>query len=248
MNNSCLGLNACKVKACGWSAQENRQHIMSMMWASREETPKSSQEQQETQQAQQTLFLLFITRYVFKSVQANSQPQSCTHNIYTGRYTNTTAVSDLIIFIYAHAAEYFLVKSYLFSDTHSGADHKQVLLEMLNTSMRNSVLLHTVFQTLQCNRSVQCFPIYQRHYMQDHTYARPPSNGLSLSHLVPQEPYEPCQQCTTANGYHNIVQQADYTSCIVFIVLLMLTGHTKRKSHQIIRHTQQNHRKETAVC
>lgn len=75
-------------------------------------------------------------------------------HIYTGRYTNTNAVSDLIIFIYAHAAEYFLVKSYLFSDTHSGAGHKQVLLEMLNVSMRNSVILHTVFQTLQCNRSV----------------------------------------------------------------------------------------------
>lgn len=53
---------------------------------------------------------------------------------------NTSAVSDLFLFIYAHAAEYFPVTSYLFADTHSGADHKQVLLEMLNIFMRNSVI------------------------------------------------------------------------------------------------------------
>lgn len=141
--------------------------IKSVVWCEEAEKKHHSlQEQQETQWAQQIVFCLLLVTY-FNLFQ---QPASMLHTQHTqcwwGSYgqMHEKMFSTFFFSSYAYIAAYFPVTNYMFADTHTGAEHHNVLLEMLNICEKLKSFVYFILCNIACILcNLACFSICQCH-------------------------------------------------------------------------------------
>lgn len=127
------------------------------MWRSREETPQLTGTARNTVGSADCF--LFITCNVFQFVPTASL--NAAHTTYTRlmRLIRADAWKDvfnLFFSSYAYIAAYFPVTNYMFADTHTGAGHHNVLLEMLNICEKLKSFVYFILCNLACFSICQC--------------------------------------------------------------------------------------------